>query len=175
MDIQKFDIKNRHVTVQGGIILDKDEQRDWSAWNNGLCKQINKRGWALSDLGSVVRETEAGFTVKQFISQPINLNCKYLHTPLFFCVLRFLIVLFLLFVSVCLMHAMGCSAGTTQCDYFDNAYSIRFVAGNCQIHTLTRDDYDFNAAIVCFGLFGIVTEITYQCQIIILFKEVRYR
>ena len=104
----------------------------------------------MSDLGAV-KETEAGFTVKQFISQPINLNCKST------------LAVFLLFVFVCLMKAMRCSAGTIQRDYFDNTYSIRFVDGNCQIHTLTKDDFDFNAAIVCFGLFGIATEISYQC------------
>ena len=60
--IVSWDDANKRVTVEGGLLLGKEETKSWSTMKNGLCYQVNQRGWALPDLGGVIKQSVAGFT-----------------------------------------------------------------------------------------------------------------
>ena len=125
-DIVSWDDANKRVTVEGGLLLGKEETKSWSTMKNGLCYQVNERGWALPDLGGVIKQSVAGFT------------------------------------------AMGCAGGTIDYDYYDAIYSMRIIDANGDIHIFTKPDDNnpddqFYAACVNMGLFGITSEITFQC------------
>jgi D-arabinono-1,4-lactone oxidase len=58
-----FDDARRRVTVQAGCHLGHDprDPTRTSTWENSLLSQLERRGWALPDLGGVSHQTVSGF------------------------------------------------------------------------------------------------------------------
>lgn len=59
----RFDDARRHVTVGAGCRLGRDprDPQGRSVGTEGLCAQLERRGWALPNLGGVAHQTVAGF------------------------------------------------------------------------------------------------------------------
>lgn len=59
----RFDDTRRHVTVGAGCRLGRDprDPHGRAAGTEGLCVQLERRGWALPNLGGVAHQTVAGF------------------------------------------------------------------------------------------------------------------
>jgi D-arabinono-1,4-lactone oxidase len=59
--IVAFDEANRRVTVQAGMHLGVDPRDPNSNPDNSLLYALNRRGWALPDLGGITHQTVGGF------------------------------------------------------------------------------------------------------------------
>jgi len=59
----RFDDDKMQVTAQAGCHLGRDprDHTGTSTWDNSLSVQLDRRGWALPDLGGVSHQTVAGF------------------------------------------------------------------------------------------------------------------
>jgi len=58
-----FDDAKKQVTVEAGcnLFVDPEDPSGTSTPGNGLLPQLDARGWALSDLGGITRQTVSGF------------------------------------------------------------------------------------------------------------------
>jgi hypothetical protein len=59
----EFDDAKLQVTVQAGCHLghDPEDPSETSTWDNSLFWQLDRRGWALPDMGGITRQTVGGF------------------------------------------------------------------------------------------------------------------
>jgi D-arabinono-1,4-lactone oxidase len=121
-----FDNAKRRVTVQAGCHLGADprDPTRTATWERSLLAQLERRGWALPDLGGVTHQTVSGFLMT------------------------------------------GSCGGTVRHAFEDAVVALRIVDGTGRAYELVRGrDELFDAAVCSLGLLGVISSVTFQCEL----------